>query len=109
MGLGILLALTLSVPAASPQDKGKSADSDPLRLQEAEIMGKLEDVLGSYKLLEAEIVGTVERPGLNYIIPWRKPEPFLLEETGFRQGFLKEIYTPIDRDLYTREMEIRSR
>jgi hypothetical protein len=101
---GILLFLVMASPA-----RPQTADSGRVRLQETEIMGRLSGSVGTYKLLETEIVGTVERPRVSYIVPWRDPEPFLLEETDFRRGFLKEIYTPLDRDLFSREMEIRSR
>lgn len=110
--IGIALALPVSVilsSADAQQEKPKRSPSDPVRLQEGEVTGKLGDSVGSFKLIETEIVGTVEKPKITYIIPWREPEPFLLEDTDFRRGFLKEVYTPIDREYYMREIEIRSR
>lgn len=115
-----LIATVLALPAAAPaQPAPKQTPAPPktpakpggesFRLRETEITGKLQDAIGSFKLLETEIVGTLERPKLTYILPWRDPEPFLLEETDFRRGFLNEIYTPVDKELYTREIDIRVR
>lgn len=109
--IGIVVALLIlgATCAAWAQSKGKRSTDPSVRLQETEITGKLQDIVGTFKLLETEIVGTLEKPKVNYIIPWRQPEAFLLEETDFRRGFLNEIYTPIDRDFYSQEIEIRVR
>ncbi len=73
------------------------------KLKETEITGKLKDILGSLKLVETEIVGTIERPRLSYSMPWKDPDPFLLNE-GESRGYLVEIYTPLDKDRFSREI-----
>jgi hypothetical protein len=75
-----------------------------VQLKETEITGKLKDVLGSLKLLETEVVGSVERPRLSYSLPWKDPDPSLLEEGDSRGVFLEEIYTPLDKDTYSQEI-----
>lgn len=96
----------------------------PLQLKETEITGKFRDVLGSLKLLETEIVGTVERPQMNDSLPWKdpvlstvvcefkngcllpgtEPDPLLSEEKEVQGGYLEEIYTPLDKERYSREI-----
>jgi hypothetical protein len=117
----LIVVLAVAIPTVAPGQQAPSKQvpapsktpakpgTESFRLRETEITGKLQDVVGSFKLLETEIVGTLERPKLSYIIPWREPEPFLLEETDFKRGFLNEIYTPVDKELYTREIDIRVR
>jgi len=86
----------------APKTPPKSQGS--VQLKEIEITGKLKDVLGSLKLLETEVVGSVERPRLSYSLPWKDPDPSLLEEGDSRGVFLEEIYTPLDKDTYSQEI-----
>jgi len=88
------------------QESGKmpQKDRESYQLKETEITGKLKDVLGSLKLLETEVVGTVERPRLSFSLPWKDPDPSLLEEGDSRGVFLDEIYTPLDKDTYSQEI-----
>ncbi|MBI3812234.1 MAG: hypothetical protein HY283_08530 [Nitrospirae bacterium] len=93
---------------AHAQDSRKMPRKDPegFHLKETEITGKLRDILGSLKLLETEIVGTVERPRLSYSLPWKDPAPLLLDEGESQGGFLGEIYTPLDKDTFSREIQL---
>ena len=88
------------------QESGKipQRNRESYQLKETEITGKLKDVLGSLKLLETEVVGTVERPRLSFSLPWKDPDPSLLEEGDSRGVFLEEIYTPLDKDTYSQEI-----
>ena len=88
------------------QESGKmpQKNRESYQLKETEITGKLKDVLGSLKLLETEVVGTVERPRLSFSLPWKDPDPTLLEEGDSRGIFLDEIYTPLDKDTYSQEI-----
>ena len=93
---------------AYAQDKGPSPRRNPVlfELQESQITGELGNVLGSLKLMETEIVGTVERPRLGFFLPWRDPDPMLLKEGEVQGGFLEEIYAPVDKESYSREIRI---
>lgn len=88
------------------QESGKMPQKprESYQLKETEITGKLKDVLGSLKLLETEVVGTVERPRLSFSLPWKDPDPSLLDEGESRGVFLDEIYTPLDKDTFTQEI-----
>jgi hypothetical protein len=103
------IVLTVWITDGRPmyaQESGKipQKNRESYQLKETEITGKLKDVLGSLKLLETEVVGTVERPRLSFSLPWKDPDPSLLEEGGSRGVFLDEIYTPLDKDTYSREI-----
>lgn len=102
----VLAGLVLISQAAYPQERGgtSSTGRGQFQLKETEITGKLKDVLGSLKLLETEIVGTVERPRLSYSVPWQDPDPLSLEEGEVEGGFLKGIYTPLDKETFSREI-----
>ena len=89
---------------AEESGKMPQKNRDAYQLKETEITGKLKDVLGSLKLLETEVVGTVERPRLSFSLPWKDPDPSLLEEGDSRGVFLDEIYTPLDKDTYSQEI-----
>jgi len=103
------IALTVWFAGSGPmyaQESGKMSQKnrDSYQLKETEITGKLKDVLGSLKLLETEVVGTVERPRLSFSLPWKDPDPSLLDEGDSRGVFLDEIYTPLDKDTYSQEI-----
>ncbi|MBI3595781.1 MAG: hypothetical protein HY203_01345 [Nitrospirae bacterium] len=107
MMIGIVLMVWFTGSGRTyAQESGKmlQKNRDLFQLKETEITGKLKDVLGSLKLLETEVVGTVERPRLSYSLPWKDPDPSLLEEGDSRGVFLDEIYTPLDKDTYTQEI-----
>ncbi len=91
---------------AQDSEKMPRKDRGAFHLKETEITGKLKDILGSLKLLETEIVGTVERPRLSYSLPWKDPDPLLLDEGENQGGFLGEIYTPLDKDTFSREIRL---
>lgn len=104
----ILLILLAALGAASaPAQQPRAVQPgtpQSYQLKETEITGRLKEVLGSMKLLETEIVGTVERPRLGYSIPWRDPDPLMFEEGELESGFLKGIYAPVDRETFSREI-----
>jgi hypothetical protein len=105
--IGILLAWVISqTEPVRAQESGKTRGKDPgsFQLKETEITGQLKDVLGSLKLLETEIVGTVARPRLSYSLPWKDPDPGLLNEAEPQGGNQEEIYTPLDKDRFSHEI-----
>jgi len=102
--LGIVATVWLAAAGlAYAQEPAEATRKNPdtFQLKETEITGKLKDVLGSLKLLETEVVGTVERPRLSYSLPWKDPDPLLLDEGEMQGVFLEEIYTPLDKDTYS--------
>lgn len=107
MMMGIVLAVWFAASGrADAQDSGRPSHPprESYQLKETEITGHLKDVLGSLKLSETEVVGTVERPRLSYSLPWKDPDPSLLEEGDSRGVFQDEIYTPLDKDTFSREI-----
>ncbi|MBI3994889.1 MAG: hypothetical protein HY349_02805 [Nitrospirae bacterium] len=113
LNIGIIITVVLAgsigpaVPTyAQSLEKTPRKDRGTFQLKETEITGKLKDILGSLKLLETEIVGTIERPRLSYSLPWKDPDPLLLDEGEIQGGFLEEIYTPLDKETYSREIRL---
>lgn len=105
--LGILLAWAIGQTEpvhAQASEKTRGKERESFKLKETEITGQLKDVLGSLKLLETEVVGTVERPRLSYSLPWKDPDPGLLDEAETQGGNQDEIYTPLDKDRFSREI-----
>jgi hypothetical protein len=42
---------------------------------------------------------------LSYALPWKDPDPLPLDEGEVTGEFREEIYTPLDKDTFTREIE----
>ncbi|HEY5593985.1 MAG TPA: hypothetical protein VIL61_02360 [Nitrospiria bacterium] len=107
--IGIVTAGSIGITGpihAQNSDKTPRKDRGAFQLKETEITGKLRDVLGSLKLLETEIVGTVERPRLSYSLPWKDPDPLLLDDVEIQGGSLGEIYAPLDKDTFSHEIQM---
>ena len=108
---GILAVLLAGfIPAGSmaiAQETGKSRKTSKkvLELRETEITARLRDVLGALKLSETEVFGTVEKPKLGYAVPWKNPKPFITEEGQSKFRFLEDVYTPLDKDRYTHQIQ----
>ncbi|HLB94951.1 MAG TPA: hypothetical protein VJK28_02130, partial [Nitrospiria bacterium] len=77
-----------------------------IELKEAEITGSLRDVIGAFKLQETEIVGTTDQPRFNYLLPWQDPVPFPDEEADLTRGLIEQSYAPLDREAYSREIQL---
>ena len=99
---GILNPAVAEEPKQKP-DRGKKSS---IELKEAEITGSLRDVVGTFKLQEMEIVGGTDEPRLNYIMPWQNPVPFPDEEADLARGLIEQSYAPLDREAYTREIQL---
>ena len=105
--IGIVAAGSIGITGpihAQNSDPTPRKERGAFQLKETEITGNLRDVLGPLKLLEAEIVGAVERPRLSYSLPWK--DPLLLDEGESQGGFLGEIYAPLDKDTFNREIQM---
>lgn len=102
----VLTAFLIGVGLASAQQAPQTERPSPgsFRLNETEITGELKDVLRSLKMLETEIVGTVERPGLGYSLPWKDPDPAPSEKEEEENGLWKAMYAPLDRERFIHEI-----
>ena len=109
MVVGILAVLLagFSPDGAIAQETGESGKplKTTLELRETEITAKLRDVLGAFKLSETKVVGTVEKPRLGTSMPWKDPDPFMMEEGPSKFRFLEDVYAPLDKDRHTRRIK----
>jgi hypothetical protein len=103
----ILTGILVDRESGFAQSPGRVPTGSPesYQLKETEITGQLRDVLGSVTLSEGEVVGTVPRPRLSYSLPWKDPDPLPLDEGDVAGEFREEIYTPLDKDTFAREIE----
>lgn len=105
-GIVLMGILTGREPGlAQSPGRAPTTSQESYQLKETEITGQLKDVLGSVRLSEGEVVGTVPRPRLSYSLPWKDPDPLPLEEGEVTGEFREEIYTPLDKDAFAREIE----
>ena len=95
-----------SAVAEELQPKSGGGKKSSIELKEAEITGSLRDVIGAFKLQEMEIVGSTDEPRLNYIMPWQNPVPFPDEEVDLARGLIQQSYAPLDREIYSREIQL---
>lgn len=70
LGACLFLAPALVFGQGTPRG-GTQGGDEAYRLKEAEIKGELKDVMGKMRLLESEIIGSIERPRLSYSLPWK--------------------------------------
>ena len=54
-----------------------------------------------------EIKGTVEKPHVVYIVPWKEAPSFEQEDISYSRSFMDEIIEPIDRDTFIRHWGTR--
>lgn len=95
--------------AEEPQQKSDGGKKSSIELKEAEITGSLRDIIGAFKLQEAEIVGTRNEPRFNYLLPWQDPVPFPDEETDLARELIEQSYAPLDREVYDREIRFMNK
>ncbi|HEY5649360.1 MAG TPA: hypothetical protein VIU33_07650 [Nitrospiria bacterium] len=102
---GMQAALGSSVFAQEGPTESR-ADRENYRLSETEIRGELRDVLGTMRLRESEIIGSLERPRLSYSLPWKKAELFLGPEDELEGDLLGDSYPLIDPGRFEQEVLI---
>ena len=90
---GIFVSSTAGFSSdASPQDK-------PVLTEDTQVE--------RFIMEGTEIKGTVEKPYVVYIVPWKEPPSFEQEDISFRRSFMDEIIKPIDRDTFIRHLGTR--
>ena len=52
-----------------------------------------------------EIQGTLEKPHVVYIIPWKESPPLAEDQIQFHRSFMKEVLEPVDRERFQRLLE----
>ncbi|MFQ5455758.1 MAG: hypothetical protein ACE5EA_06085 [Nitrospirota bacterium] len=106
--LFIILIIFIFSPLSSKSEDGnpvfESQDDSKLKLHETEIKGQLPDK--PLQLKETEITGRIRFPKITSELPWREPK-FLGKGGELDRSFLKEIYTPLDRDRFIWELRQR--
>lgn len=95
---GMILAAGNAYPADSPSKPGPAAE--PATTQ----AGAPGSSAGVEKLMMegTEIQGTLEKPHVVYVIPWKKPPSDADEGISLRRDFRNEILEPVDRESFQR-------
>jgi hypothetical protein len=108
-GCMFVLALCLVPGAATAEEPAKPADEakDPnIELKATEITESLNNIVGSYKLEQMEIVGSNDQPQFNYILRWQDPVPFPDEKETVSGSLTKPYDSPMDREEYRKMLKI---
>ncbi len=50
-----------------------------------------------------EIQGTVEKPHVVYVVPWKEDTSLSQQEISYERSFREEILEPVDRDRFQRQ------
>jgi len=58
--------------------------------------------------LESTVSGSREQPRVMYIVPWQEPEAASLDYDLDNQ-LVQEVFAPIDRDEFMREVQLKGR
>ena len=103
-GLFLLVVLLPGPVAGQEVKRGTGLDSGNYRLDETEIRGELKDILGTMRLRESEIVGSLERPRLSYSLPWKDAELSLVPDEGPELDLLGDSYPFIDPNRFENEV-----
>ena len=57
-------------------------------------------------VLRSTVKGNQEQPRVMYIVPWHRPGESSLEYQPM-DNLVNDLFTPVDRDEFTRELEYR--
>jgi hypothetical protein len=57
-------------------------------------------------VLRSTVKGNQEQPRVMYIVPWHRPGDSSLEYQPM-DNLVNDLFTPVDRDEFTRELEYR--
>lgn len=106
IGSGFFLLFGLWVSPVSGQGglSEGGTDNGSYRLNETEIRGGLKDILGTMRLRQSEIVGSLERPRLSYSLPWKDAELSLGPDEGLEMDLLGDSYPFIDPNRFEDEV-----
>ena len=84
----------------------KSRNQASIELKATEITESLNNIIGSFRLQEMEIVGSRDQPQFNYILRWKDPVPFPEEGDTFSRALIDPHFTPLDSEGYRELIEI---
>lgn len=109
-GIPVLVAglLLIGMAGIAPAQTNRSAkptektgDGEPnIELKATEITESLNNIIGTYKLQEMEIVGSQEKPSFNYILRWKDPVPFPEQGGEISRNLINPQYAPLDSEGY---------
>jgi len=98
IGIGLAIFLGWITMAGTP-----AFPADPTFGEEHEVR---KDPNIEHLLMEGtEIQGTVEKPHVVYIVPWKEIHPLTQGEIPLRRSFREEILEPVDRDRFHRQLK----
>jgi hypothetical protein len=102
----VLSFLGMLQPVAAEQPRHKPGDesTENIELEQTEITGSLREIIGDFKLQEMEIVGSVHQPKFS-TLRWQDPVPFPDEMAELSRGLIDPLYSPLDHDPFSQEVE----
>jgi hypothetical protein len=108
---GLIVILLLSgvsrmATAEEPNSGKESQDDKNIELKATEITESLQNIVGSYKLEQMEIVGSSDTPQFNYILRWQDPVPFPEEKEALPGTLTKPYDAPMDNTEYRQMLKI---
>jgi hypothetical protein len=106
--IGFVLVCTIAVGNVFAQTTRPSDDSGEgnIELKATEITESLNNIIGTFKLQEMEIVGSQEKPQFNYILRWKDPVPFPEETDTVSGNLIGPQYAPLDSEGYREMIEM---
>lgn len=108
---GVILFLLLSsaprgAAAEEPKNQADEKKDPNIELKATEITESLNNIVGSYKLEQMEIIGSNDQPQFNYILRWQDPVPFPDEKETVSGTLTKPYDSPMDREEYRKMLKI---
>jgi hypothetical protein len=92
-----------AVGSAQPGEKKGEAN---IELKATEITESLNNIIGTFKLQEMEIVGSQEKPQFNYILRWQDPVPFPEPDETLSTNLVTPHFAPLDSEGYREMIDI---
>ncbi|HTN42947.1 MAG TPA: hypothetical protein VMN77_04030 [Nitrospiria bacterium] len=103
--IGIILSGGTGLSADLPSKEGPGAEKRTQEQPQREGSTNTERLL----MEGTEIQGTLEKPHVVYVIPWKVLPPATEEGVPLRRSFTNEILEPVDRDQFEHRWGSRSR
>ncbi len=94
--LGAVFFLVPGLVFGQGASRGGPKGDEAYQLKETEIKGELKDVMGNMRLLESEIIGSIERPRLSYSLPWQDAFLPVGPEKALEGDLLGDAYPFVD-------------
>jgi hypothetical protein len=101
IGIGIAAALSggTGLSADLPPREGQGIEKRTQEPSKQEGSKNIEQLL----MEETEIQGTLEKPHVVYVIPWKELPPVVEGTIPLRRSFRNEILEPVDRERFQRQ------